>query len=185
MEKYFLLTQSAENTILYNDFLKIVLNYHIKFRDKQLKNFVILFKRIDTDKNGILNEEEFSELVRSFQIYNEDEIDDKIFNFLSKIDVFDNQKITFSECISFFQTEPIGIENNNNFNKDEETILERICFGEKNHLNNSEISGISKKNFVSKNNSHNNSKREVSGNNENNFNDIINSNNEINNENNI
>ena len=99
----------------------------------------------------MINEEEFSELVRSFQIYNEDEIDDKIFNFLSKIDVFDNQKITFSECISFFQTEPIGIENNNNFNKDEETILERICFGEKNHLNNSEISGISKKNFVSKN----------------------------------
>ena len=185
MEKYYLLTQTAENTILFNDFLKIVLNYHIKFRDKQLKNFVILFKRIDTDKNGILNEEEFSELVRSFQIYNEDEIDDKIFNFLSKIDVFDNQKITFSECISFFQTEPIGIENNNNFNKDEETILERICFGEKNHLNNSEISGISKKNFVSKNDSNNNSKRDVSGNNENNFNDIINSNNEINNENNI
>ena len=57
MEKYYLLTQTTENTILYNDFLKIVLNYHIKFRDKQLKNFVILFKRIDTDKNGILNEE--------------------------------------------------------------------------------------------------------------------------------
>ena len=180
MEKYYLLTQTAENTILYNDFLKIVLNYHIKFRDKQLKNFVILFKRIDTDKNGILNEEEFSELVRSFQIYNEDEIDDKIFNFLSRIDVFDNQKITFSECITFFQTEPIEIDNNNN----EETILERICFGEKNHLNNSEISGISKKNYVSKNDSNNNSKKNVNDNNENNFNDIINSNNEFINENN-
>ena len=180
MEKYYLLTQTAENTILYNDFLKIVLNYHIKFRDKQLKNFVILFKRIDTDKNGILNEEEFSELVRSFQIYNEDEIDDKIFNFLSRIDVFDNQKITFSECITFFQTEPIEIDNN----KNEETILERICFGEKNHLNNSEISGISKKNYVSKNDSNNNSKKNVNDNNENNFNDIINSNNEFINENN-
>ena len=162
IEKYYLLTQTEENSILFNDFLKIVLDYHIKFRDKQLKNFVVLFKKIDTDKNGILNEEEFSELIRSFQIYNEDEVDNKIFNFLSKIDVFDNQKITFSECISFFQVEPLGIEDKKkNNNKEEESILERVCFGGKGFV----TSSISKE--ISKNNSKCNSNRNIINKNEN------------------
>lgn len=129
-ERFNLVNQmKMSNNILYKDFIKIVLDYHIRLRDKQLRNFVNLFRKIDKDKNGILNEEEFSELVRSFKVYNEEEVDSIIFKFLSILDPYDNQKITFSECVSLFSIEIIG-------NEGEQTIslLERICLGPNNTL---------------------------------------------------
>ena len=129
-ERFNLVNQmKMNNNILYKDFIKIVLDYHIRLRDKQLRNFVNLFRKIDKDKNGILNEEEFSELVRSFKVYNEEDVDGSIFKFLSILDPYDNQKITFSECVSLFSLEIIG-------NEGEQTIslLERICLGPNNTL---------------------------------------------------
>ena len=65
-------------------------------------------------------------------IFKENEIENKILYFLEKIDPFDNQKITFSECISFFSSEYILDTNDNNDNKNgngnEISILEKICF---------------------------------------------------------
>ena len=63
-EKYNMLLIQDTKSIMYNDFLRIVLNSHIRFRDRQLKNFVKLFQSVDLDKDGILNEEEFSELIQ-------------------------------------------------------------------------------------------------------------------------
>lgn len=111
------------NCIQYKEFIKIVLDYHIRLRDKQLKTFVNLFRKIDKDKNGVLNEEEFTELVRSFRIYNEDDIDSIVFKFLTVIDPYENQKITFSECVSLFSLEMFN-EGGQNV-----SLLEKVCFG--------------------------------------------------------
>ena len=111
------------NSIQYKEFIKIVLDYHIRLRDKQLKTFVNLFRRIDKDKNGVLNEEEFTELVRSFRIYNEEDLDSVVFKFLTVIDPYENQKITFSECVSLFSLEMIT-EGGQNI-----SLLEKVCFG--------------------------------------------------------
>ena len=128
-EKYNMLLIQDNKSIMYKDFIRIVLNSHIRFRDRQLKNFVKLFQSVDLDRDGILNEEEFGELVQKMNIFKVEEIESKIFYFLERIDPFDNQKITFSECISFFSREFIS-ENNENGNGI--SILEKICFNNKN-----------------------------------------------------
>ena len=135
VEKYNILLFSEDKNILYSDFIKIVLDNHIRFRDKQLKKFVELFKSVDTNKDGVINEEQFSELVQKMKIFKEDEVENKIFQFLEKIDPFDNQKFTFSECISFFSSEMI---KENDENDKEISILEKVCLNEKEKNNKNE-----------------------------------------------
>ena len=157
VEKYNMLLFSEDKNILFTDFIKIVLDNHIKFRDKQLKNFVTLFKSVDTNKDGIINEEEFSELIHKMKIFKEDEVENKIFQFLEKIDPFDNQKFTFSECVNFFSSEIIKDIDINGEEK-EISILEKICLKEKTNENvdvnvngNNEINNINNNNEINEN----------------------------------
>ena len=134
IEKYNLLYFNEERIILYNNFMKIVLDHHIRFRDKQLKNFVELFKSVDTNRDGIINEDEFSELIQKMKIFKEEEIENIIFQYLEKIDPFDNQKFTFSECINFFSSEYIQDKNVNGEGK-EISVLEKVCFQDNTNKN--------------------------------------------------
>ena len=136
VEKYNMILFKDDKNILFPDFLKIVLDNHIRFRDKQLKKFVDIFKSVDTNKDGVINEEEFGELIRKMKLFKGDEIENKILQFLEKIDPFDNQKFTFSECISFFSGELIK-DIDINGNEKEMSVLEKICLsGEKNENGN-------------------------------------------------
>jgi Ca2+-binding EF-hand superfamily protein len=90
-----------EFKIQYKDFQKILLDYQIKSRDKYLKNFVYLFKKVDLDNNGIINEDEFVTLLSFFNIYG-DQLEENSLRLLSIIDPFNNKQITFSECVSLF-----------------------------------------------------------------------------------
>ena len=129
MEKYNLFYFTDEKNILYSSFMKIILDNHIRFRDKQLKNFVDLFKSVDTNRDGIINEDEFSELIQRMKIFKEDEIENVIFQYLEKIDPYDYQKFTFSECINFFSSEFIPDKDINGEEK-EISVLEKVCFKE-------------------------------------------------------
>ena len=109
--------------ITYKDFLRLLCLYQIKNRDKYLKNFVKLFRKHDTDLDGILTENEFANLISTDLdgILTENEFanlirdipycknneDEYIFKFLSIIDPFNNKKITFSECVSILSMEMI------------------------------------------------------------------------------
>ena len=150
IEKYNILLFPDEKNIPYNVFIKIVLDNHIRFRDKQLKNFVTLFKSVDTNKDGIINEEEFNELIEKMNIFKEDEVQNKIFEFLEKLDPFDNQKFTFSDCISFFSNEYIK-DVDTNGNEKEISILEKICFNEYKDENGEMIYSDRNKNYSSEN----------------------------------
>ena len=138
LEKYNMLLISEDKNILYTDFIKIVLDNHIRFRDKQLKRFVELFKSVDKNKDGSINEDEFTELVQKMNIFKEEEVENKILQFLEKIDPYDNQKITFSECVNFFSNEIIK-ENDIKGNEKEIYILEKICLEENNKNGNYDI----------------------------------------------
>ena len=167
-EKYNMLLFSEDKNILYSDFIKIVLDNHIRLRDKQLKTFVELFRSIDTNRDGIINEEEFTQLVMKMKIFKEDEVETKIFEFLEKFDPFDTQKFTFSDCVSFFSSE---LFKENDENGKGISILEKVCLNgniknENNELNNNEIienksdqimdSGIEQNNDVNNNDINNN-----------------------------
>ena len=114
-EEIFNLSKLKEElNIQYKDFLKLICGYQIKNRDKYLKNFVNLFRKYDTDLDGILNETEFVGLINDIP-YCKNNADEYVFKFLSIIDPFNNKKITFSECVSLFSMEIIedNIDNKN------------------------------------------------------------------------
>ena len=139
VEKYNLFYFTDEKNILYSNFMKIILDNHIRFRDKQLKIFVDLFKSVDTNRDGIINEDEFSELIQKMKIFKEEEIENVIFQYLEKLDPFDYQKFTFSECINFFSSEFIQDKRVNGEEK-EISVLEKICFQDtQNNIGNNEI----------------------------------------------
>ena len=55
--------QKTSGKLLYADFVKVILDFQLQEHEKFLTSFTTLFKEIDTDGNGILNEEEFRELL--------------------------------------------------------------------------------------------------------------------------
>ena len=176
VEKYNMLLFSDEKNILYSDFMKIVLDNHIRFRDKQLKNFVEIFQSVDTNRDGVINEEEFGELIQRMKIFKEDEVENKIFQYLEIIDPFDNQKITFSECVSFFSGEIIQ-DIDTNGNEKEISVLEKVCFNEDD--NNNKNGNIDNNENNNENNNEPNENEQMENNiNLNNINEIENNNNE-------
>ena len=138
VEKYNMLIFNEENNILYKNFIKIILDHHIRSRDKKLKNFVEIFRSVDTNRDGIINEEEFSELIQKMKIFKEEDIENTIFQYLEKIDPFDNQKITFSDCIDFFLNEII-VDKDANGDEQEISVLDKVCFQDNQNKNGNNI----------------------------------------------
>ena len=62
--------------ISYNDLFNLLLNYHIRTREKYLMNFKKIFNENDKNKDGILNKNEFINLFKDLKIF-----DDKNFNY--------------------------------------------------------------------------------------------------------
>jgi predicted HTH domain antitoxin len=87
--------------VSYKDFQKILLDYQIKSRDKYLRNFLYLFKKSDSDNNGIINEEEFINLLTNMGVYGE-LIEENSTRLLAVIDPYNSKQITFSEIVSAF-----------------------------------------------------------------------------------
>ena len=134
-----------EANIPYCDFIQLVCENQIENREKYLKKFVQLFKKFDTDEDGILNEEQFIEMVKSIP-YCLSNLDYYIEILLNKIDPFNHHRFIFSDCVNAFSTE-IADEYNmsqSNFSKGtndlenlniglnigtETTLLDKICLG--------------------------------------------------------
>jgi Ca2+-binding EF-hand superfamily protein len=91
-----------EYKIAFKDFQKIVMDFQIKSRDKYMKNFVLLFRKSDTDNNGIINEEEFFEFLKNLNIY-DDFLEENAIRLLNIIDPHNHKQIIFSECVSLFK----------------------------------------------------------------------------------
>ncbi len=123
-EIFNLVKNKEEMNILYYDFINIIGNYQVRNRDKYLKNFVTLFRKFDIDGDGILNEKEFIELIKSIP-YCQKNIEINIFKFLSIVDPFNNKKITFSDCILLFSMD--DLEENENENSEKTNLLDKIC----------------------------------------------------------
>jgi len=91
-----------EYKISFKDFQKIVFDFQIKSRDRYLKNFVALFKKSDTDNNGMLNEQEFFELLKNLNVY-DDYLDENAIRLLNIVDPHNHKQIIFTECVSLFK----------------------------------------------------------------------------------
>mmetsp|Transcript_31949 Transcript_31949/g.28309 ORF Transcript_31949/g.28309 Transcript_31949/m.28309 type:complete len:128 (+) Transcript_31949:155-538(+) len=75
--------------------------------EKYLYRFVSLFKTADTDKDGIINEDQFKYLLKEMNIIppgianDEEKLEEEIEKLLVMIDPHKTQQITFSEIVTF------------------------------------------------------------------------------------
>jgi hypothetical protein len=109
-----------------------------------LKKFVKLFKKFDKDGDGVLNEEQFIEMVKNIP-YCQNNLEEYIQIFLSKIDPNNHKKFTFNDCVNLFSSIIIDEKNSQIYLKqesdnkespnvgltiqDETTLLDNICLG--------------------------------------------------------
>ena len=147
--------------IFYKHFINVVGEYQIKLREKYLKNFVKLFRKHDTDLDGVLNENEFINLIKDIP-YCQNNLDEFIFKFLSIIDPFDNKVFIFNDCVSLLSLEIIE-ENIINNNKEENIDIINNNINNINNLDDeikdkdkNEVENGNKDNVIDNNNNLNN-----------------------------
>lgn len=113
-----------EFEISYKEFEHILTEYQISYRDKYLKSFVTIFQKYDTDRNGVIDEDQFKEMMSTIHcVHSKGEKYIKML--LEKIDPYNFKRITFSECVTLFSVETMT--DNNSSNKSNITMLDQIC----------------------------------------------------------
>jgi Ca2+-binding EF-hand superfamily protein len=80
--------------------------------EKFLYRFTQLFKEVDSDNNGIINEDEFRELIAKMQVTGS-RGQDEVMYMLQMIDPYNNQRMTFSEVVHLLSSHmvPVGDQN--------------------------------------------------------------------------
>ena len=92
--------------VTYQAFLKTLLDFQLQGHEVFLAKFIRTFRRVDADKNGIVNEAEFRDLVTSLR---PDKTEHDLMVLLNVADPYNNQQITFSEAVSVLSTELVQI----------------------------------------------------------------------------
>ena len=119
------------NFIQYDFLIDICLEYQIKLHIKYLKPFIKLFQTIDTDRDGVLDEEQFVELIKNMNIFDDENIQRIIEEFLNNIDPYQNKHIIFSDIVELFSK--INYDQN-------QTIMDKFCINDNdNIINNNNI----------------------------------------------
>ena len=133
------------NSIQYDFLVDICLEYQIKLHIKYLKPFIKLFQNIDTDRDGVLDEEQFVELIKNMNIFGDDNIERIIEEFLNNIDPYQNKHIIFSDIVELFSK--INYDQN-------QTIMDKFCIKD-NNINNDNNQNINKNDNENFNNNEN------------------------------
>ena len=109
--------------IPYKDFLKVLLDFQLRGHEKFLQNFLWLFKEVDSDSNGIVNEGEFRQLIGSLGIGLEET---EVHRMLQVVDPFNNQNVTFSECVALFSAVQSTQETVGSQDDSKVSVLQRL-----------------------------------------------------------
>lgn len=88
-------------------FQKIILDFQLKEHEKFLEKFIVLFKTVDSDNNGVINEEEFRDLIAQMDVIHNDE---EVNYLLTVIDPYNNQQMTFSELVHLFSSHMVPVD---------------------------------------------------------------------------
>ena len=82
----------------------MILDFQLSEHEKFLSAFTELFKEVDRDRNGLINEEELRELLDSMRVLTRHE---DLQMLLQMVDPYDHQKITFSEVVHLLSSHMI------------------------------------------------------------------------------
>jgi hypothetical protein len=104
--------QNMQKKITYGDLFNILLDYHIRTRSKYLKNFKNLFKKFDSNNDGILTKKELIQLIRELNIFDESDINQNIDLLLRKLPFCEKyNSFSFSEVLALFDEEKLTNKN--------------------------------------------------------------------------
>lgn len=65
---------------------------------------------VDNDSNGIINEEEFGELIQRMNVIEKEE---EVMYLLQMVDPYNNQKMTFSEVVHLMSSHMVPADDQN------------------------------------------------------------------------
>lgn len=122
-ERLAMVSHKDSDKLMFTEFVKTVLDFQLKEHEKFLYKFIVVFKQVDKDNNGVVNEEEFVELVRRMNVCQTEE---EITRFLEVVDPYNNQEITFSEIVHLFSAHMVSADDPENPDK-EIPILEKFA----------------------------------------------------------
>ncbi|GET89340.1 hypothetical protein, conserved [Leishmania tarentolae] len=101
--------------LLYKDFLRLLLDFQLDGHARFLERYVTIFRRHDSDQNGIVNRFEFASIVHELDPSKSDEV---VESMVEQIDPHRSQLITFSESITFLNDELLRLSYTQNGNQE-------------------------------------------------------------------
>ena len=99
------------NSISFNELINIFHEFEINKKENYLRPFVYVFKKIDDDSDGIINENQFINLVKDLKILEEKDFENLLNELLNLIDPYGYKKIIFTDCVEVFSSYNIGNKN--------------------------------------------------------------------------
>ena len=100
--------QKYRNSISYQKFIQLVIDYQIKLRNIYLKNFNHIFRIIDTNHDGIITNYEFAKLVEISNIFDtREELDLKTQMMIKELDKYSSGNIIYNDIINLWSEEMI------------------------------------------------------------------------------
>jgi Ca2+-binding EF-hand superfamily protein len=98
--------QKFGNSVSYQKFIQLIIDYQIRIRSIYLKNFNQIFKSIDTDRDGIITDYDFVKLVEIANVYNtREELETKTQTMIKELDKYSNGTITYNDIINLWNNE--------------------------------------------------------------------------------
>ena len=112
-EDFFKEMKNFQKKIRYEDFINILIDYHIKVRKNYLRNMRDIFMNNDENKDGVLTKKEFIKYINELKIFQEETLEENIDYLLRKIPQCEKYDFfSFSEVVDLFDQEQILKENN-------------------------------------------------------------------------
>jgi hypothetical protein len=118
------------NSISFDELVNIFHELEINKKENYVRPFVYAFKKIDEDSDGIINENQFINLVKDLNILEEKNFDNLLNELLNLIDPYGYKKFIFTDCVEVFSS--YNIRNKNIFDIINSKEKEGIDNGKKN-----------------------------------------------------
>ena len=127
IQNYIVKNNIQDNSISYQKFIQLVIDFQIRVRENYLKNFNDIFKQVDLDRNGILSDNEFVKLIEMLNIFqNQEEFENQIQNMMSQLDPFQSKIYIYSDIVNVLSKEMIEEQEPETNEIIQMSILDRI-----------------------------------------------------------
>lgn len=101
------MASKEQERLSYHDFQKTILDFQLQEHEKFLYRFTQLYKECDGDNNGVINEEEFRELIGRMNVIEREE---EVHYLLQMVDPYNNQKMTYSEIVHLLSSHMVPVD---------------------------------------------------------------------------